>query len=265
MTKYLCVTCGTQYPPSDGPPAGCPICEDDRQYINRAGQMWTTLEERQGQHRNVFEPVAEGLWTVSTTPKLGIGQRAHLLRTGGGNILWDCLAYLDDAAVAQINSLGGLSAIAISHPHFHTTMLDWSHAFGDIPVYVHRDNAPWVVQPGDAVRYWDDAALEIAPGVTLVHCGGHFPGSSVLYWADGEGALFTGDTIYIVADPRWVTFMYSYPNLIPLDAASVRGIASAVRPYEFERLYDPFSLPIEHAAAAIVQRSAERYVQRIGG
>lgn len=122
MPKYLCVTCGTQYPPSDDPPAGCPICEDDRQYVNRNGQMWTTLAERQGQHQNVVQQIGDGLWTISTTPKLGIGQRAHLIRTPAGNVLWDCLAYLDDAAVEQINALGGLTAIAISHPHFHTTM-----------------------------------------------------------------------------------------------------------------------------------------------
>jgi glyoxylase-like metal-dependent hydrolase (beta-lactamase superfamily II) len=268
MPNYVCVTCGTQYPHGDDPPPSCPICEDDRQYVSRNGQMWTTLEERQKQHRNVIQPIAENLWTISTSPKLGIGQRAYLLGTSGGNVLWDCVAYLDDATVEEIRELGGLSAIAISHPHFHTTMVEWSRGFGDIPIYVHRDNEPWVMRPGEAVQLWDGMTLELGSGVTLIRCGGHFPGSAVLHWADGaggDGALFTGDTIYTVADPRWVSFMYSYPNLIPLAAASVRAIAVTLRPFQFERLYDAFSPPVEHDAAAIVQRSAERYARQVGG
>ena len=31
--------------------------------------------------------------------------------------------------------------------------------------------------------------------------------------------------------------MYSYPNLIPLPAAAVRGIAAALEPFAFERIY----------------------------
>jgi hypothetical protein len=67
-----------------------------------------------------------------------------------------------------------------------------------------------------------------------VRCGGHFPGSAVLHWADGadgRGALFTGDTIQVVSDRRWVSFMYSYPNLIPTNAATVRQIVAAVAPH----------------------------------
>ncbi|HAX23411.1 MAG TPA: MBL fold metallo-hydrolase, partial [Chloroflexi bacterium] len=38
MEQYICVTCGTQYPEAEQPPAGCPICLDDRQYVNPNGQ-----------------------------------------------------------------------------------------------------------------------------------------------------------------------------------------------------------------------------------
>jgi hypothetical protein len=41
--------------------------------------------------------------------------------------------------------------------------------------------------------------------------------------ADGAGALFSGDIIQVVPDRRWVSFMYSYPNLIPLSAAECSG------------------------------------------
>jgi hypothetical protein len=72
-----------------------------------------------------------GLIGIGTQPKFAIGQRALLLCTPEGNILWDCISLIDDATITLINGLGGLHAIAISHPHFYTTLVDWSHAFGD--------------------------------------------------------------------------------------------------------------------------------------
>lgn len=265
MPNFLCVTCGTQFTKSEAPPQRCPICDDDRQYVNAAGQQWTTLAEEQGRHANTFSEIAPGITTISTEPKLGIGERAYLLRTEHGNVLWDCLAYLDDATIAAVRGHGGIAAIAISHPHFFTTMLEWSQAFGNTPIYLHASHAPWVMRSGAAVRFWEGETVEALPGVTLLRCGGHFPGSSVLHWPaafGGSGALFTGDTIKVVADPRYVTFMYSYPNDIPLDAQTVRAIASVVEPLPFVRLYDGWTAVTGDAKEA-VRRSAERYIAHI--
>jgi hypothetical protein len=268
MQHFICVTCGTQYPASATPPDECPICTDDRQYVNPRGQQWTTLEELRPHHCNVFRDIAPGLATIATEPTVGIGQQAHLVQTPHGNVLWDCLAFIDDATVTEVERRGGLAAIAISHPHFHTTMVEWSRAFGAIPVYIHRANAPWVMRPDEVVRYWEGETRELLPGVTLIHCGGHFPGSSVLHWsggAGGQGELFTGDTIYVVADNRWVTFMYSYPNDIPLDPQAVRQIVAAVNPWPFEVLRAAFGRPVERDARGAVQRSAERYIAHVTG
>lgn len=267
MFQSICITCGTRYPAAAAHPTGCPICEDDRQYINPNGQQWTTLEALQADHHNVFSPVEAGLTAISSEPKFAIGQRAHLIETPAGNVLWDCISLLDDATVAEITARGGLAAIAISHPHFYTTMSAWAQAF-DALVWLHRSNEPWVFEPSPSVHYWDGDTLELLPGITLLRCGGHFPGSTALHWAEGaggQGILFTGDTIYVVADNRWVTFMYSYPNDIPLNATAVRGIAAAVAPYPFERLYAAFGRPVERDANAAVQRSAERYIAHISG
>lgn len=264
---YLCVTCGTLYPPSTAAPEHCPICEDDRQYINPHGQQWTTLDDERGQHTNHLAELAPGVTTITTEPKLGIGERAHLIQTTQGVVLWDLVAYVDDATITEIQRRGGISAIAISHPHFYTTMGVWSHALGDVPIYLHRDNEPWVMRPNPAIRYWDGASIEILPGMTLLRCGGHFPGSSVLHWrdgADGKGALFTGDTIKVVADRRYVTFMYSYPNTIPLDERTVRHIVTMVEPYAFTELYDGWDTVAGDAHTA-VRRSAERYIAHLHG
>ena len=267
MESFLCVTCGTEYPPSEGAPAHCLICEDDRQYLPPQGQQWTTLAAEQGKHHNSFTTIAPGITTIATEPKLGIGERAYLIETGQGNILWDLVAYLDDATIAELRARGSVSAIAISHPHFYSTMGAWSRALGDVPIYLHRDNAPWVMYPSPAVRYVETDTLEIVPGATLLRCGGHFPGSSVLHWrggANGRGALFTGDTIKVVADRRWVTFMYSYPNTIPLDERTVRHIAATVEPLAFAELYDGWESVAGDAKEA-VRRSAERYIAHLRG
>jgi glyoxylase-like metal-dependent hydrolase (beta-lactamase superfamily II) len=269
--EAICLTCGTQYETDGAPPVACPICQDDRQYVNPEGQRWTSLAELRagGAHQNLVAEVEPGLIGVRTEPAFAIAQRAYLIQTEAGNLLWDCVSYLDDATVAAVERHGGIAAIAISHPHFYSSMVEWSRAFGGVPIYLHADNQPWVMRPDPAIRYWSEESIEPLPGLTLIRCGGHFPGSSVLHWpagATGRGALLTGDTIYVVADPRWVTFMYSYPNAIPLDAATVRRIVAAVEPYPFDRLYSSWpGRVVEQDAKGAVHRSAERYIAKIGG
>jgi hypothetical protein len=268
MHAPICATCGTQFPSSATPPAGCPICEDDRQYVGLNGQRWTTLADLRGRYHNRFTTLEPGLTSIVTEPGFAIGQRAYLIQTPGGNVLWETLTYVDETTVAEIARLGGCAAIAISHPHYYATMGEWSRRLGDVPIYLHEDNRPWVMNPTSAVRYWSDETVEVLPGLTVVRCGGHFPGASVLHWpdgAEGRGALFTGDTIQIVRDRGWVTFMYSYPNVVPLDAGAVRHIVDAVEPYAFERLYGAFQdEPVVDAKNA-VRRSAERYVRHLSG
>ncbi len=269
MTAFICITCGTQFVPTDAPPPACPICDDERQYIGPNGQHWTTLPDLQLEHRNTFRELEPGLTAIRTEPGFAISQQAHLIATPHGNILWDCLSLIDAATVAEIERRGGLAAIIISHPHFFSSMVEWSRACGDIPIYLHADHRPFVLRPDPAIAYWDGENQEIMPGVTAIRCGGHYPGSSVLHWAagaDGNGSLFTGDTIYVVQDRRWVSFMYSYPNLIPLDPASITRIVTAVAPYPFDRLHSAFPGGVLSSdAKAAVTRSAARYISHLEG
>lgn len=121
--------------------------------------------------------------------------------------------------------------------------------------------------PDSAIVFWEGERQSLGEGLTLVRCGGHFPGSTVLHWADGaegRGALLTGDTIYVVSDRRYVSFMYSYPNAIPLSSRAVRRIVDAVEPFEFDRLYSSWQeREVQSDAKAAVSRSADRYVKAI--
>ncbi|HEX8532225.1 MAG TPA: MBL fold metallo-hydrolase, partial [Cytophagales bacterium] len=146
-THFICTTCGTQFPESVAPPAACPICTDERQYVPLAGQGWTDLEKLRKTHRNSFLKKEAGLYGVGTVPDFAISQRALLIRTPAGNVLWDCISLLDEATVDIIGGLGGLAAIAISHPHYYTTMVEWSRAFGSVPVYLHAADRAHVVRP----------------------------------------------------------------------------------------------------------------------
>ncbi len=262
----ICVTCGTQFAATPGPPAHCPICEDERQYVGWNGQQWTTLEDLQREHRNAVATVEPGLSSIITEPKFAIGQRAFLIQTPAGNVLWDCLTLIDDATVAAVRALGGIAAIAISHPHYYSCMVEWSRAF-DAPIHLHAADRQWVMRPDPAVVFWEGAQRPLLPGVTLVHCGGHFAGGTALHWANGaagRGVLLSGDIIQVVADRRYVTFMYSYPNVIPLPASAVRGIVAAVEPFAYDRLYNAFTGGlVDPDAKGAVARSAARYIAAI--
>jgi hypothetical protein len=262
---WICVTCGVQYPLSDEPPAECPICEDERQYVGWAGQTWTTMAELAAAgHRNTISAAEPGLLNLGTEPKIAIGQRALVVQTPAGNVMWDCITYVDDDSVAKLREMGGLAAIAISHPHFYSSMTSWSAAFGNCPIYIHASDEEFVQFRGPGLRLWEGDAVEVLPGVTLVNTRGHFPGATVLHWAagaDGRGALLTGDSITVVQDRRWVSFMYSYPNLIPLTDAEVRHIVEVLRPYPYERIYSAWEGRVTQTdGPGSVQRSAERYL-----
>jgi glyoxylase-like metal-dependent hydrolase (beta-lactamase superfamily II) len=267
MEKWICTTCGTQYPPGEKPPEACPICLDERQYIGYNGQQWTTLAQMQKDgFCNEFKEHEPGLIGIGTTPSFAIGERALLLQSAQGNILWDCMSLIDEETIAGIERLGGLTTIAISHPHYYSTMVEWADLF-DIPIYLHEADREWVMRPSERITFWSGETYPISKGVTLLRLGGHFPGGTVLHWqqgTNGKGTLLSGDIIQVVADRQWVSFMYSYPNLIPLPAAEILRIRDAIAPYQFERLYGAwFERVVTHDAHDAVLRSAERYIRAL--
>src|SRR6266700_5512657 len=161
MPAFICSTCGTQFPASEAPPTHCQVCEYERQFIPPEGQSWTTLERLRISHHNGFRQYEPGLIGIGTQPKFAIGQRALLVCTPEGNILWDCISLIDDATVTLIKGIGGLHAIAISHPHFYTTLVDWSRAFGGVPVHLHANYTNWVRQADRCIMFWQCENFEL--------------------------------------------------------------------------------------------------------
>jgi hypothetical protein len=269
MPAFICETCGSQFTPSDAPPPGCPICQDERQFVPPGGQRWTTLESLARRHFNCYQQHEPGLIGIGTVPKFSIGQRALLVRTPAGNILWDCIPFIDAATIAIVQALGGLAGIAISHPHYYATMVEWSRALGGVPIHLHAADRQWIMRPDPAIKLWDGDTLRLADGMTLIRCGGHFAGGTVLYWAaggEGRGALCTGDIVQLVPDRNYVSFMRSYPNIIPLSAPAVARIGAMLEPFAFDVVYGAFfDRVIPRGGKAAIERSVARYIAIIEG
>src|SRR6201996_4409123 len=238
MPAWICATCGNHYPDTAEPPPSCVICSDERQWVPPSGQRWTTHEQlaseggeggRPGRrHCEVWE-VEPGLLGIGVTPTVGIGQRALLVRTDQGNLLWDPPGYVDDEAIGRVRDAGGLRAVTASHPHFYGAMAEWAHAFG-ADVLVPEADADWVTRPDPAIRTWA-GQLAVLPGVTLVQGGRVVPRRPAVHsadGADGAGALLTGDTIMVTPGEDRLTFVWSAPNRLPLSQPLIRGHLGAV-------------------------------------
>jgi len=264
VQRFLCIACGTQFPPAAAPPPDCPICTDERQYVPATGQRWTTVEALAAGHTNTWRAYEPNLLALGTVPAFAINQRAFLLRTPHGNVLWDCISLLDEATLALVRGLGGLAAIAISHPHYYSSMADWADAF-DAPVWLHEADRAHVVRPSPRLRFWSGDCHGLLPGLTLVNAPGHFDGAAMLHWAEGGGVLLSGDIFQVMPD-RSVSFMRSYPNLLPLPARTVRAMAARMQPYAYERIYGAFwGREILADGKATVARSVARYLRWVEG
>ncbi len=268
METWICATCGNHFP--DPRPDVCVVCADERQWVPPGGQQWTTLAGLAAAgHRSVVREVEPGLTGIGAEPPVAIGQRALLVSTDEGNVLWDPSGFIDDAAVAAVRSAGGLAYVTASHPHFYGAIASWAREF-DAEILVPEDDAAWLrAGPDVRVRQWRSEVFGVLRDVTLVQCGGHFPGSAVLHWAtgaDGRGVLLAGDTIFVTPGEDRVSFIWSAPNRLPLSEAAVENVVSSVEPFAFDRIYGGWWTPVLRSGARdVVRRSASRYIELLRG
>lgn len=214
------------------------------------------MEELARDHRTELREDA-GMLGIGIEPSFAIGQRMLLLETGEGNVLWDMIPLVDEAALEAVRVRGEVRAIAISHPHYYSGMIEWSRALGDVPVLLHEDDREWIMRPDPSIELWSGETRELFGGATLIRLGGHFAGGTVLH---REGVLLSGDIVQVIPDRRFVGFMWSYPNLIPLPVAEVERIAAALEPWRFERIVGAWwDRIVPQEGNEVVRRSAERY------
>lgn len=230
--------------------------------MGAGGQRWLTREElREGYRCDVRED--SGYLGVGVAPELAIGQRLLLAESAAGNVVWDMIPLVDDAAVEAVRARGEVRALAISHPHYYSGMVDWSEALDGVPILLHQADREWIMRPDPRIELWSGDVMELGGGLTLLRLGGHFPGGTVLHDAN-TSTLLSGDIVMVVPDRRFVSFMWSYPNLIPLPPAEVERIAAALEPWPFERILGAWwDRLVPSDGSEVVRRSAARYVARV--
>lgn len=267
MTIFTCLTCGIEHQDTFSPPLRCEICTDERQWVPASGQAWTTRDELESQGcKLVITELEPGLHAVSTLPRVGIGQRGLLVCTPAGNLLFEPPGFIDVEGATRIGELGGITAIASSHPHLTGSSIQYSHRFGRVPVYVAAADQQWIRRPDPVIKLWEER-VELLPGLTMYQCGGHFAGSSVVHWPAGHhgtGVLITGDTIAVGGDRKSANAMRSYVNNIPLPPSTIERILSTIAPLDFSRMYSAFGA-LESEASSIVEHTLRRYIAWVRG
>lgn len=240
MAKNICVACGTQFPEGEKPKI-CPICAEERQYIPLTGQKWTTHPELSARHKTKIEQVRDNLYQFYIDPQFGIGQRAFLVISEHGNVLWDCIPLLDNEIINFIKSKGGLKAIAISHPHYYSNMNEWAVEF-NCPIYIHQNDEEYIVDKGSPLKLWTDDALNLWDNLTIVNLGGHFEGGCVLLIQQmtEKGVMLCSDILQISLSREFIAMMYSYPNNIPLPLSEIERMRNRLKELDFDTLYGSF-------------------------
>ena len=260
----ICSTCGVQR--ANAPvPHVCPICADERQYVPKSGQAWTTPGEVAADRKIVVEERRAGLFELRAEPEFGIGQRMFFVVTEKGNFTWDLVPFVDEPILEFFETHGGVDGMAISHPHFYSTMRDW-HEATNAPIYTHAEDAAWLGERFEGQELWIELRRQLSEQVQLIHCGGHFEGSAIMHVAPevGEPFILTGDTIYPVADGKHVSFMRSFPNNVPLGPKRLRGIDDALKGISFEQIYGAFpGHEILKDGRAAYEKSMARYLNYI--
>jgi glyoxylase-like metal-dependent hydrolase (beta-lactamase superfamily II) len=146
-------------------------------------------------------------------------------------------------------------------------MVDWSEAFGNVPVLLHADDRDWISRPSANLELWSGPINRLSASVTLYHCPGHFPGSTLLHWADGPGGhqiVLAGDTLHVAQDRRHVSFVYSVPNHVPLGAPTVLELRRRLADVQFDDLYGfTWGLNILGDARRAVDESFDRHLRAV--
>jgi len=202
------------------------------------------------------------LYELEINPVFAIGQRALLILSEQGNVLWDCVPLLDELIIEFIKSKGGLKAIAFSHPHFYSNMNEWAETF-NCPIYIHKNDEEHITVKGPHIRLWDGEEINLWDGMRIICIGGHFAGSSILHvpFLSKEGTIICGDTLFLSPSKKHFSVVYSSPNRIPLPIAEIQRIKNRLNKIAFDAFYGYHSIQnLDKDVKEILNISLAKYV-----
>jgi hypothetical protein len=259
--KFFCSTCGTQFTNAIYITKDCPICDNDRQFIPPNGQSWTKWNDLNINYSNNINELVPNLFEIRTSPRFALGQKAFLIITPNGNVLWDCVSLLNESTIEFIKSKGGLKAIIISHPHFNASMSDWAEAF-ECPIYIHQNDQEFILSKSKYIQLWNGDEKELWDQMKIKLIGGHFPGSCILivpFLSKGD-TILCSDTFWIAKNNKYVSVMYSFPNYIPVKISEIQRIKRVMKEVQFDQLIGSFDNQLLNAnAKEILHASFDNY------
>lgn len=163
-------------------------------------------------------------------------------------------------------------------------------------MYLSKEDEAWVMRRGLRQQFWEGKELSLpSPDLVAIKTGGHFPGSSVLWWKSAK-KLLVADSIMVASSgichvnrppgTSSFSFMWSYPNMvsslqaykhskacewllndgqIPLHPDSVHNIWKAIKDKDFEDVHGAFvGQETKGNSKKRVLDSAKIYVKAVG-
>ena len=238
LPPYLCANCGF-WQRHFAVPTTCPICTDFRHTPPTDGFRFLEPEEVAAEVRTVWQGEDADVVTFRTDPRVGIGPNGYLIRHPDGNVFFDGTAYYSEEALTLIESLGGIRWLSASHPHAYGALWQLQERFGP-EVVVQVQDLAWT----NAFRTtWPfDERLELAPGVMLLHTGGHFAGHTILHLA-GRRILFAGDMLKFHGENGRITGISTHKGFnrrIPMSHFEIGRYRDVVAGLDFDTVYTSF-------------------------
>ncbi|WP_347302551.1 hypothetical protein V5740_11155 [Croceibacterium sp. TMG7-5b_MA50] len=239
LNWYACANCGfwqRHFAPPD-----CPVCTDVRNDLPEDGWRFLPEAEVAATHTGTAREVAPGLWAFTTSPALGLAGTGWLIVRPGGNIAFEAAPYYSDAMLVQIERLGGIACLAASHAHGYGALFQLQRVFDPPVVAIQRDDLR-MTKAFRVTAPFDDT-LELAPGYTLHHVGGHYEGQACLHDVPGR-RLFCGDMFKIDQDAggrsHAISSHKAFHKDIPLTHAELRRYRDTIAPLAFDAVLTPF-------------------------
>ena len=242
LNHFACANCGfwqQHFAPPD-----CPVCSDVRNDLPEDGWHFLPEDDVARTHDGDFRQIADDLWAFTTSPHLGLGGTGWLIVrpvAEGGNIAFEAAPYYSQAMLDTIAELGGIASLAASHPHGYGALFQLQRVFDPDVVAIQKDDLAYTKAFRVTAPY--DDTLELAPGYTLHHVGGHYAGQAALHDAKAK-RLFCGDMFKIDQDAdgrsTHISSHKAFHKNIPLTHGEVQAYRDVIAPLAFDAVLTPF-------------------------
>ena len=238
---HVCTNCGFWQRHFEVP-ASCPLCLDARHVVPPDGWRFLDLATAQARWPTRWEELEPGAWRFWNEPVEGIGPTGYLLTSASGNVFFEGCSVLDEAALAKIESLGGIDVMSASHPHSYGALWQLQDRF-EPELALPAADFVW----SSALRItwpWDDH-LEIVPGLDLHRTAGHFEGHAVLHDRP-RGLLLCGDALKFELDPAdrrratTISTHKAFVRSVPLTPNELRRYREIFASLRFTATWTPF-------------------------